>query len=142
MPRITFGFLDLLCPVQCLRSVSCFLGSLLSVMFLGLSSGCLLFVFSLLGSMFSFQFEGPSICQVSSSGSLFLSGFNAAAQDSSLLQYEKSALALVISGCHGLQCGCLFVVMSRSFFAPCLLCRHLLGDVLSANIPGLFRLWP
>ena len=126
MPEITSGFL----------------GSLFSVMFLGLSSGCLLFVFSLLGSMFSFQFEGPLICQVSSSGTLFLSGFNAAAQHSSLLQYEISALALFISGCHGLQCGCLFVVMSRSFFAPCLLCRHLLGDVLSANIPGLFRLWP
>ena len=46
MPEITSGFL----------------GSLFSVMFLGLSSGCLLFVFSLLGSMFSFQFEGPSIC--------------------------------------------------------------------------------
>ena len=46
MPEITCGFL----------------GSLFSVMFLGLSSGCLLFVFSLLGSMFSFQFEGPSIC--------------------------------------------------------------------------------
>ena len=45
MPEITSGFL----------------GSLFSVMFLGLSSGCLLFVFSLLGSMFSFQFEGPSI---------------------------------------------------------------------------------
>ena len=126
MPEITCGFL----------------GSFFSVMLLGLSSGCLLFVLFLLGSMFSFQFEGPSICQVSSSGSLFLSGFNAAAQDSSLLQYEKSALALVISGCHGLQCGCLFVVMSRSFFAPCSLCHHLLGDVLSANIPGLFRLWP
>ena len=38
MPEITSGFL----------------GSLLSVMFLGLSSGCLLFVLFLLGSMFSF----------------------------------------------------------------------------------------
>ena len=66
MPEITCGFL----------------GSFFSVMLLGLSSGCLLFVLFLLGSMFSFQFEGPSICQVSSSGSLFLSGFNAAAQHS------------------------------------------------------------
>ena len=40
MPEITRGFL----------------GSLFSVMFLGLSWGCLLFVLFLLGSMFSFQF--------------------------------------------------------------------------------------